>query len=288
MLNKSGDLAPLYCFKHSADKPKLNEMIPCQEEIDWNNAYEQDEYDADKAFYEPIEYKLYFTRYTSKLVKRKKIVGYVEILINARGAKNAIGPATNDGWVFSMLIETFREFRIANQGKYEVNGKQINMPKISDADFKVMTFSYIRGLQDFVVTGVKHNDNGSAGFEMLYLKNFAKQENQKALSDIFLKTFELHPQIVAKMFAVINWAEQTGMLVACAAFLRLYNKGVTPADPDVFATLEKHKTFIQRSTFFGLLVEPIYKLLSKVETNRAQVLVDIEKSMMSYDFEDVA
>lgn len=70
-------------------------MIPCQEELAWNNEYEQGEYDADSTFYEPIVYKLYFTRYTSKLVKRKKVVGYVEFLINARGAKNAIGGTTH-------------------------------------------------------------------------------------------------------------------------------------------------------------------------------------------------
>lgn len=187
-----------------------------------------------------------------------------------------------------MLIETFRAYRMQHQGKYEINGKQINMPKISDDDFKVMTFSYIRGLQDFVVTGVKHLDGGAAGFEMLYLRNFAKLENQKALSEMFLKTFELSPQLVSKMFAVVNWAAQTGMLQACAAFLRLYNKGVLPADPDVLASLETHKSFIQDSTFFGMLVEPIYSLLNQVETNRENVLEEIESSMLSFDTFNVA
>ena len=153
--------------------------------------------------------------------------------------------------------------------------KDTTMLKISDKDFQTMTFSYIRGLQDFVISAVKHSDNGSADFEVLYLNNFHKQKSVKLLRDIFVNEFKLSPALVAKMFAVVTWAKQSMMLDGCKAFLRLYNKGVTPTNIDQITGLEMHEKFIQENTFFGQMMQPIYDLRQQAEENKNIVSVEL-------------
>lgn len=66
-------------------------MIPCQEELEWNQSYYDDEFSADNVMNKPLVYKLHFTPYTEKVVGRKRESGYITFLNNARKAKGAIG-----------------------------------------------------------------------------------------------------------------------------------------------------------------------------------------------------
>lgn len=256
-----------------------------KQEHEWNRAYFEGEFEADAVMDKPIVYTLYDIPYRSVTTGRKKLMGYDNILINALVAKNAIGPATNDGWVFSMITECYRSYRKEHFNYVDETGITTPMFNITDEDFVLMTFSYIRGLQDFVVTGVKHNDDGAAGFEMLYLDNFSNPKNQKDISNLFLIDFKLNPQIVNKIFSVINWAAHSGMLDACKAFLRLYNKGVEPTDKGQIKALAKHGDFVQSCTFFGMLVQPIYDITAKVKVQKQQTILELNEMTSAISFE---
>ena len=158
------------------------------------------------------------------------------------------------------------------------------MLKLTPDDFKVLTFCYVQGLQDFVITGVKHNDNGSAGFELLYLRNFSKQKDQKELSSIFIKQMKLTSTQVGQMFAVINWAEESGVLLACKAFLRLYNKGVQPetVNEETKLAFIEHEAFIQENTFFGSLIAPVYEIRNKIKSKAEQAIAEIESNQIDF------
>lgn len=154
-------------------------------------------------------------------------------------------------------------------------GLDNTLMKITKEDFQTMTFSYIRGLQDFVISAVKHSDNGSADFEALYLQNFHKKDSRKILQDIFINDFKLSPILVAKMFSIVEWSKTTQTLEGAKCFLRLYNKGVEPYREEDVEAFTKHEDFIQQNTFFGQMVQPIYDLRKKSEHNSSITVTDL-------------
>ena len=251
-----GDLAPLYCFKHSVDKPFYTPMDICEKEKKWNEEYFKGEFDSDSVMNREMKYKLHFIPYSDP-----KGFNYSTVLNNARMAKANIGPATNDGWVFAMIAELYMKAYVDCKGVYKTPKFTMNMLKVSKEDFKLLTFVYIQGLQDFVITGVKHNDNGASDFDLLFLRNFSKPKNQKALTKLLSNNLQLDHSNIAKMFSIVNWAEASGVLSACKSFLRLYNKGKMPMDDNSLENFEIHADFIQQNTFFGELMEPMYSIL---------------------------
>ena len=68
------------------------------------------------------------------------------------------------------------------------------------------------------------------------------------------------PQILAsKVISIVTWAQELDLIVACGAFLKLYNKGTIPFG-DTLEAFNKHEAFIQQNTYFGNLVEELYSL----------------------------
>lgn len=128
-------------------------MDICEKEKKWNESYYQGEFDADSVMDREMKYKLHFIPYSDP-----KGFNYSTVLNNARMAKANIGPATNDGWVFAMIAELYMKAYVDCKGVYKTPKFTMNMLKVSKEDFKLLTFVYIQGLQDFVITGVKHND----------------------------------------------------------------------------------------------------------------------------------
>ena len=58
-----------------------------------------------------------------------------------------------------MILEAYQAYAKDNDYEYvSPDGSIIPMIRITKEKFFKYHFSYIRGLQDFVVTGVKHND----------------------------------------------------------------------------------------------------------------------------------
>jgi hypothetical protein len=267
--DSDGDLAPIYCFKQADDRPDYIKMIPCQEELNWNKNFLEGEYEADSLFDKEMVYQLHEMPYARELnlKERSYKLSYMDCLLNARDAKAAIGPATNNGWVFAMCAEMYQKTAIKCKGNFKQDKLEFPMLRLTDKMYQTLTFIYIRGLQDFVMDSVKHTAGGSSSFELLYLRNMAKPQHQKEISRILSKDLELSPDQVAMMFSIINWANTTGILQACSDFLRVHNKGVFPVG-DKLVNYKQHENFIQENSFFGELVEPIYQISRIAETNK--------------------
>lgn len=218
-----------------------------------------------------------------RLNSKKILPGFSTFLYRAITAKANIGLATNDGWIFNMLLDIYQSYYKQNNGKYKVteDGQEKPMHPLSEAQRDEVSFSYTRALQDFVVRGVKHTNNGSEDFEILFLKNFWKAENSKDVFKLLTQDLKLHPTLASKMIFVVTWAETLGLLQACGAFLKLYNKGTIPKD-EVAEALNKHEAYIQENTYFGMLLKDVYDLrkhaseykVTSVEKARAQPFVD--------------
>lgn len=59
-----------------------------------------------------------------------------------------------------MLLECYQQAYKDGEGKYQVNEKSDakTMRRITEQEFREILFMYKQALQDFVVSGVKHND----------------------------------------------------------------------------------------------------------------------------------
>ena len=71
---------------------------------------------------------------------------------------------------------------------------------------------------------------------------------------------QMTPKLASRMFSIVTWAVETGFLSACGSFLRLYNKGTEPYTEEAIEAFERNEAYIQANTYFGMLLEPVYKL----------------------------
>lgn len=207
-------------------------------------------------------YKLYEVPLHNITVNRKETkLGFSTFLFRAIAAKANIGLSTNDGWIFNMLLDIYQKYYALNNGKYKANedSEEKAMYRLSEEQRDELSFTYTRALQDFVVRGVKHTDNGSEDFEVLFLKNFWNPDNSKDVFRLLTQDLKLNTMLASKMMFIITWAQETKFLEACGAFLKLYNKGTIPNE-FVIEAFEKHDDFIQENTYFGMLLEPVYNL----------------------------
>lgn len=248
-----------------------------QSQYDWIDAYIAGEREANDDLIDPktgnlhpVKYQLYeLPMHMKKLTRNSTQEGFDLYLTRAIVAKANIGVATNDGWIFNMLLEIYCEYYSQNNGQYQVSetAQVKDMRRITPEQRNELSFSYTRALQDFVVRGVKHSGNGSEDFEILFLKNIGDNESKAAYS-LLTQDLKLPPIFATKMIGVVTWATEMGFLKACSAFLKLYNKGTIP-DPETQELLDKHDTLIQSSCYFGRLHEPVYNIRKQAETARA-------------------
>lgn len=248
-----------------------------QSQLDWLDDYIAGERDSNDDLIDPQTGELHkpvYTLYrlpmhTQKLTRNTLSEGFDLYLTRAIIAKANIGVATNDGWVFNMLLELYRQYGIQNKWRYQTDDKSSIKPmtKVTSEQAHDLSFSYTRALQTFVVRGVKHSSNGSADFEILFLKNFWKPKNDKSVFKLLTQDLKLPPILATKMTNVITWSEEMGLLKACAAFLKLYNKGTVPRADDQ-ELLDKFDEFIQQNSYFGNLLEPVYHIRKQAEVKR--------------------
>lgn len=277
-MNISGDLAPFFFIKHKdlSQTPLVTKAreklanLNCVPENEWIANYTLGEIESNeklvdsKGNLKPQVFKLYNLNYATTFKGSKRNIGYSEFLLNASEAKKAIGVSTNDSWVFSMLIELYRNARKSGTS-YLIGKNKFDLFNITDEEAKEINFYYIRALQDFVVAGVKHNDNASQGFDMLYLNNMHKPENMNDLKTLFVNEFQMSNVLCAKILSVVSWAAASGCLDASNIFLRLYNKGVDlPTNKEKIANYLMWEKLVQQNTFFGALIEPIYNIKQQV------------------------
>lgn len=99
---------------------------------------------------------------------------------------------------------------------------------------------------------------------MLFLENIAVEANSKKVRELLSGPLGLDPKSVSDIVRITSWASITGMYQACAAFLKLYNKGTQPKE-EIQAFLNEHQKLIQKDTYFGMLLKPIYDVIYEHE-----------------------
>ena len=230
-------------------------------------------------------YTLYDVPLHDIKVSRKEVSpGFSTFLYRAITAKANIGLATNDGWIFNMLLDLYHKYYQQYEGKYQVNEESEVKPmmRLSDTQRDELSFTYTKALQDFVVRGVKHTDNGSEDFEIIFLKNFWKPDHSKDVFKLLTQDLKLPIMLASKMMFIITWAEDMGFLKACGGFLKLYNKGTIPTG-EVEEALDKHDDFIQANTYFGMLLEPVYRLRKHAKTFKESNKKEVVAKAMASD-----
>lgn len=275
-----GDHSCLYILQgeDQQDALRLAPPLPiCDEELLWHQNYLEGEREASldlislDGVLKKHTYALYNVTLNDTKVANKVKSGYSTFLINAVAAKECIGSSTNDSWVFAMLMECYQYHYRTHQGKYTIGGKEHVMHRLTESEFRTILFTYKQALQDFVVTGVKHNDNGSKGFDLLFLRNMSKPENSDDVHNILTRVLHVPPKAASKMLGIVTWATEMGYLKACNAFLRLYNKGQEP-NKDNAEILAKLEPFVQANTFFGTVLKGVYDIRKEAEEGQVSTM----------------
>lgn len=160
-----------------------------------------------------------------------------------------------------MLLEAYEEYSRKHNFVYMVNKEPVNMIRLNRQKFFEFHSAYIRGLQDYVVSAIKHSQDGSSNFDNLLLKNMADESNRKKVFAILTDNLNLTPTQANEILRIISWASVTGIYSAASSFLRYYNKGNSPRTDEAKAYLDQHEHFIQRGTYFGRLMKPVYDVI---------------------------
>lgn len=176
-----------------------------------------------------------------------------------------------------MILDLYLKYYQENGGKYTINNRSETrfMFPLSIEERDELSFKYTQALQDFVVRGVKHGS--SSDFEILFLRNFWKPENNKEVMKLLTQGLKMTPKLASRMFSVITWAEDTGFLSSCGSFLRLYNKGTEPYTDEAIEAFNNNETYIQGTTYFGMLLESIYNLRQKAKLVKEQRKEELDK-----------
>ena len=137
-----------------------------ESEVNWIKSYVAGEFSANDDLIDPKTGELINHKYTLyevpmhdiKLSRNNVIIGFSTFLFRAIEAKANIGTATNDGWVFNMLLDIYDDYAKKNDHKYRLTEKSEYKPmyRLTQEQRNNISFAYTQALQDFVVRGVKH------------------------------------------------------------------------------------------------------------------------------------
>lgn len=166
-MNISGDHSAVFIPKGTEAQECLrtfnNPTITNSEKV-WLENYLAGEFEADETLVknnviQHHEYELYeIPLHDVKKTKHQTELGYSTYLKRAIVAKGNIGVATNDGWIFNMILDCYVKYAQQHNYQYQVTEKSSkkNMMRLSPSETNELSFSYVRALQTFVVEGIKH------------------------------------------------------------------------------------------------------------------------------------
>ena len=136
----------------------------CESEVAWTQSYIQGEFESNLDLFNedgsllPVKYKLYDIPMETYKVGREEIMTYSKYFFQSLEAKVNVGSSTNDSWVFAMILEAYTEYAKLHNYTYTIKDESFSMVRLSRKKFFDYHSAYIRGLQDFVVSAIKHSD----------------------------------------------------------------------------------------------------------------------------------
>ena len=250
--DSDGDILPYFQLNYEGQQILKNYKLDSvlDEEKEWNHNYVLKELSGNKDLYVEHKYKLHYISFKD----------YTKFLLNSAQAKASIGKATLEIWSFSTVLEAYQEYFKANNGIYQKKDSSVAMVRISDQEANLLGHTYTRLVQERVIEGIKHVQNGSKDFEIYYLKEIVKEANVKKIRFQLINDYNLSEQMVNKLMFVIKFSEDNHNLIkGCKNFISLYNKGNSPANDEA---LNYWEDFISNNTYFGSLLKPLLNIKS--------------------------
>lgn len=260
----------------------VNKTITEAERI-WLEDYAKGEYESDLKLKinEKHKYQIHTIncRFDPTGVKDRN---YAQFLLNATVAKGNIGSSTIDCWLIKLLMQVYTA-RYEETGGRLVNsdGKYLGNMKfrLNEDDINYLSHIYTRLVQERVVEGIKHVTGGSTAFQIYFLDNITKPDNQEIVKHQLETDFDVPPIMVAKLLNVIEYCiYDRSLLSACRSFIKKYNKGRLPRTDEDILALDTWETFIQKNTYFGSLVKPLFDVQSKINSLENEVTEDSVES----------
>lgn len=258
--DNDGDILAVLVLNSTGEKlVRTFEIKITKQEQEWLANYFNSEYSSNEEL--NINGKHKYKIYT--IDNRFDITGvslknYPQYLSNASESKSAIGGATILLWVVKEIFNWYRAYYEKNEG-YFINDKGERFDRlkheISKEDEELITFVYKSLVQNNVIEGIKHVENGSAGFSKYYLDKITDKDNIDIVSKELVEVYGLSEQQVAKFLYIVKFSiENHNVLKAMKNFISKYNKGRTPADTSALDYWEEE---LHECTYFGQLVKPL-------------------------------
>ena len=183
-----------------------------------------------------------------------------------------------------MIVEVYQSFCIDNDYRYQKKKGVTALTLITDAEAKLLVYTYTRLVQEMVIEGVKHVKNGSKDFDMYFLKNIGDPKHERKIRQDMNQLFGLSSDMIDKLLFIIRFAEDNNnMSKACRNFLSLYNKGRSPANTEA---LDYWEDYIASSTYFGKLLTPLFSIKTRY-VNAYQETLDSQNVPVDYDMMDM-
>lgn len=269
--DNDGDLFPVFVPNYKGQQLlkdyKLESIL--EEELTWHEAYKNKEFSSTMDLEVKHSYKLHYLSYED----------YSDFLINAVVAKNNIGVATLDIWAFSMILEVYQQYCKDNNYTYQKRDIPSSMVRITPHEAKLLGYTYTRLVQEMVIEGIKHTQNGSKDFDMYFLKSIGKLENEKKIRRDLSGIFGLDNSLIDKLFFIIRFAEDNyDLSKACRNFISLYNKGRFPSDSEA---LDHWEEYISSNTYFGSLLKPLFDIKQAYQDKIEDDFQDLENMFES-------
>lgn len=261
-----GDLFPIFVPNYEGQQLlkdfKLEKVL--DEELEWHESYRNKEFSSTMDLQVAHKYQLHYLSYKD----------YSNFLINAVVAKNNIGVSTLDIWSFSMILEVYQQYCKDNNYTYQKKDVTTALTRITPHEAQLLGYTYTRLVQEMVIEGIKHTENGSKDFDIYFLKSIGKMENEKKIRSDLSSVFGLSQSLIDKLLFIIRFAEDNNDLSkACRNFISMYNKGRFPADDEALNYWEE---YIANNTYFGSLLKVLFDIKQSYQTQAEDDFQDIE------------
>ena len=272
-----GDLLSVFLPKEKEGQQltkefKLRHVLP--EELQWTKDFIAGELSANDKFDKPKVYKL--NEVNLQTAKMNNYYG--KYLSAAAAAKSNIGMATIDIWSLNILIECYRYLSGLNK-TWEMDSITENFEKISDYEHRLLSFNYVRLVEEKVINSIKHVENGSSEFRKFYLDNLTDSSAVMTVYKALTNELHMENKLATKLLRIVHWAKQTGFLKTVKDYISIYNSG---ANKDIDYDQE---TVIDKHTYFGSLMHELIDIRSVINGYRLPIEGDTSNEVVDLEFD---
>lgn len=154
-----------------------------------------------------------------------------------------------------------------------------NFEKISDYEHRLLSFNYVRLVEEKVINSIKHVENGSSEFRKFYLDNLTDSSAVMTVYKALTNELHMENKLATKLLRIVHWAKQTGFLKTVKDYISIYNSG---ANKDIDYDQE---TVIDKHTYFGSLMHELIDIRSVINGYRLPIEGDTSNEVVDLEFD---